>query len=259
MYATDYLEKGFLNVLRGISFNAPPTLYVGLYLTNPTESGISGSEINYPTYKRQIIEFSSAAEKDKVIQVANLNQVNFPQAMIDAGTVSYIGISDSPTAGNMLAYGKLSEDLDVSAGEAPILMKEEVIVHSEGQLSKAFKMKLLNVFNKKSIQGIIPHLSLFNGNPESGGSELLGDNYKRVKISFSVPSDTQTGQSIMSNEMELLFPRPTTDWGNWSTNVIMSDSSMGEPVFIYDRGITKLLKKGNMPRVEIGALKVALN
>lgn len=259
MYATDVLEKGFLNVLRGITFNAPANFYVGLYLTNPTETGISGTEINYPGYERQLVTFSTAAEQDKQIQVVNTNQITFPQSMVEAGSVGYIGISDSPVGGTMYAYGKLGEELSISTGEAPILMKNEIIITSEGHLSKAYKTKLLNFFNKKSIPGTKVYLSLYNGNPETGGTELLGDNYTRIEITFGVPSDGQTGQSMIANDTELLFPRPTKDWGNWSTNVIMDANKLGEPIFIYDRGITKLLKKGNMPRVEVGGIKIALN
>lgn len=258
MYATNYLELKFLNVMKNISLNAPQFIYAGLYITNPTELG-TGVEINYAGYERQLVQFSNAAEEDGQIQIKNINQINYPQADKDSGTVTYIGLSDSKVGGNMLAYGKLVEDLDVRQGEAPVLMIGEVVVFSSGQLSKSYKKKLLNVLRGETIYGITPHLALFNGNPESAGAELLGDNYARVQVEFNAPSENSAGQSVISNANEVLFNRPSSDWGNWNFSAIMDAKTLGEPIWIYDRGITKELKKGYMPKAGVGALKFAIN
>lgn len=258
MYATNYLERGFLNVMKNITFNAPKEVFIGLYITNPNEEG-QGVEIRYNGYERQKIDFSSAALNNGQIQIVNLNQINFPKSDADAGTVSYVGISDSKLGGNMLAYGKLVEDLDIRSGEAPVFIKGEVIIYSTGQLSETYKKKLLNFFNGETIQGVEPHLALFNGNPEKGGSELLGDNYERVYVEFNAPEDTSSGQSVVTNSNEIIFNRPSTDWGNWGFTVLMDKKQLGEPIWAYDRGIIKELKRGYMPRAEIGALKFAIN
>ena len=159
----------------------------------------------------------------------------------------------------MLAYGKLVEDLDIRSGESPVLMAEEVVVFSTGQLSKTYKKKLLHVFKGESIQGVKPHLALFNGNPENGGAELLGDNYERVLIEFKSPEESSSGQSIISNSNEVIFNRPSTDWGVWNFTAVMDNKTNGEPIWIYDRGIVKELKRGYMPKAEVGALKFAIN
>ncbi len=104
MYATNYLEKSFLNIMKNITLTAPNEVYAGLYITNPGEEG-KGVEVNYNGYERQVIKFNNASESDGQIQIKNLNQINFPQSPIDAGTITYIGISDSKLGGNMLAYG----------------------------------------------------------------------------------------------------------------------------------------------------------
>ena len=258
MYATNYLERGFLNVMKNISLNAPDKVYVGLYITNPTEEG-TGIEVKYNGYERQEIKFSSAAEEDGQIQIKNLEQVNFPKSEVDAGTITYIGISDSKVGGNMLAYGKLVEDLDVRSGESVILLKNEVVIYSNGQLSNAYKKKLLNIFKGENVQGIVPYLALYNGNPESGGSELLGDNYSRVQIQLNAPEENSSGQSVITNSNEIIFNRPSSNWGNWSFTAVMDNERLGEPIWIYNRGIVKELKRGYMPRAEIGALKFAIN
>lgn len=258
MYATNYLEKAFLNTMKNITLAAPSEVYVGLYITNPTENGV-GIEVKYTGYERQVIKFSNSAEENGQIQIKNITQVNFPKSDVDAGTVTYIGISDSKVAGNMLAYGKLVEDLDIRAGESPVLLKNEVVIFSMGQLSKAYKKKLLNVFKGESIQGIVPYIALYTGNPEDGGAELLGDNYSRVQVEFNAPTENSSGQSVISNSNEIIFNRPSTDWGTWAYTAIMDNAKLGEPIWIYNRGIIKVLKRGYMPRADIGALKFAIN
>ena len=52
MYATNYFEEKFLNVLRGVPFSAPARMFIGLYMSNPGESGSGGIEANYSGYKR---------------------------------------------------------------------------------------------------------------------------------------------------------------------------------------------------------------
>ena len=47
MYACDYLESGFLNALRGVTFTAPAKCYLALFLNDPGESGALGTEISY--------------------------------------------------------------------------------------------------------------------------------------------------------------------------------------------------------------------
>lgn len=258
MYATNYFETAFLNTMKNITFAAPSQIFVGLYITNPTDEG-AGVEISYTGYERQQITFSNAAEEEGQIQIKNLEQIRFPETATDAGTVTHIGISDSKIGGNMLAYGRLIEDLDVRAGEAPILLAGEVIMYSTGQLSKSYKKKMLNVLRGESITGIIPHVALFNGDPDNGGSELLGENYARVEVEFTVPTQNTSGQSVISNNAEIKFNRPSTGWGMWNHTAIMDNLTQGEPIWIHNRGLTKELKKGYMPLAEVGALKFALN
>lgn len=258
MQATNFFETEFLNIMKNITLSAPSSMYVGLYITNPTDEG-AGVEIDYEGYERQVINFSSAAEEDGIIQIKNLDQIKFPESGKDAGTVTYIGILDSKIGGNMYAYAKLTEDLDVRTGEAPVLIAGEVVLYSSGNLSKSYKKKILNVFRGEGIRGIVPYVALFNGDPDDGGSELIGDNYQRTTIELSVPTQNASGQAVVFNSTEAKFNRPTTSWGMWNHTAIMDSQSQGEPIFIHNRGLTKELKKGYMPIAEIGALKFALN
>ena len=255
MYATDFLERAFLNVLRGNTLQAPGAVYIGLYLTSPGETG-SGVELSYNGYERQRVQFSSAS--GNVIE--NTEQITFPQSEVTAGTATYFGISDSKIAGNMLAYGRLTEELEIMAGEAPVFMPKDIQLAVAGSLSVAYKNKLLDVFNGKNIEGITPHLALFSGDPDkSGGNELMGDNYERQEIVFSAPMDNSTGETTISNSNKIAFNRPTSNWGVWNHTVVMDSKRNGEAIWIYNRGLDKELKRGYMPIAEPGALKFSIH
>ena len=47
MYACDYLETGFLNVLRGVTFAAPTKVYLALFLNDP--GAVSYTHLTLPT------------------------------------------------------------------------------------------------------------------------------------------------------------------------------------------------------------------
>ena len=215
MYACDYLENGVLNVLRGVTFAAPAKVYLALYLNDPGEDGASGTEVSYAGYKRIEIDFSSPAETNGGIGVQNLEDITFPTPVTAAGTITHVGILDSLAGGNMLCRGELVEPLVIGADEPPVFLAGDVLFYLTGNLSRAWKTKVLNILRGQSIQGIAPYFSLWNGSPEAGGSELSGDNYARTALTFGAPAEQTSGQIIARNSVATAFNRPSTAWGTW--------------------------------------------
>ena len=210
MYACDYLENGVLNVLRGVTFAAPAKVYLALYLNDPGEDGASGTEVSYAGYKRIEIDFSSPAETNGGIGVQNLEDITFPTPVTAAGTITHVGILDSLAGGNMLCRGELVEPLVIGADEPPVFLAGDVLFYLTGNLSRAWKTKVLNILRGQSIQGIAPYFSLWNGSPEAGGSELSGDNYARTALTFGAPAEQTSGQIIARNSVATSFIRPST-------------------------------------------------
>ena len=259
MYACDYLENGVLNVLRGVTFTAPAKCYLALFLNDPGESGADGTEVSYAGYKRIEIDFSAPADTNGGIGIQNLTDITFPTPVAAAGTITHIGVLDSLTAGNMLARGELVEPLVIGAEEPPVFLAGDVLFYLTGNLSKAWKTKVLNLFRGQSIQGIAPYFSLWNGSPEAAGAELSGDNYARVALSFGAPAEQTSGQIIAKNSAAAAFNRPSTAWGTWTHSAIYSASSSGEPVYIKALVESVELKKGYMPTIAEGAIEVGIN
>lgn len=259
MYATNYFETAFLNVMKGITFTAPSKVYVGLYISDPTETGQAGTEVSYSGYTRMQIGFTEPAPESGGIGIKNDSQITFPTSPTNAGTITHIGILDSQVAGNMLAYGQLTEALVIGENEAPILLPQEIVFFFSGNLSTAYKTKALNIFRGQSISGVTPHFALFKGNPDSGGAELSGANYARVALTFSSPRETESGQMEISNTNQTNFNRPSTDWGSWTYSAIYSAASSGEPIWVLERSPAKDIKKGYMPTIAENAIRVAIN
>ena len=236
MYACDYLETGFLNVLRGVTFAAPTKVYLALFLNDPGDSGAAGTEISYAGYARMEIAFSEPAASNGGIGIQNLSDITFAAPADPAGTVTHIAIMDSL-----------------------VFLAGDVLFYLTGNMSNAFKTKLLNLFRGTSIVGISPHFSLWNGSPEETGSELAGDNYARVALTFSAPSEQASGQMLVQNSLAVSFNRPSTPWGVWTYSAIYSAATGGEPVYLQELTEAITIKKGYMPTIDVGALKVGLN
>ena len=94
---------------------------------------------------------------------------------------------------------------------------------------------------------------------EETGSELAGDNYARVALTFSAPSEQASGQMLVQNSLAVSFNRPSTPWGVWTYSAIYSAATGGEPVYLQELTEAITIKKGYMPTIDVGALKVGLN
>jgi hypothetical protein len=100
---SNYLENALINgTLRATTYTAPTTIYVALYLTDPTDAD-SGTEVSGASYVRQSVAFSAPSNG----VTSNSAAVEFPQATTTWGTVAYIGLRDASTAGNLLYHSPL--------------------------------------------------------------------------------------------------------------------------------------------------------
>ena len=259
MYASNYLETAVLNTMRGQTFTAPSSVYVALYLSDPGETGTGGTEVSYAGYQRQSIMFSEPASEAGGIGFKNLSQITFPTPEQAAGTIQWIGIMDSQVGGNQLCRAELTEPLNIGSGEPPVFLAGDIVFYLTGNFSTAYKTRILNVFRGTSLTGFTPYFALYNGNPESGGAELSGDNYSRVALTFASPAEQESGQLMIENSAPASFNRPTTDWGVWSYSAIYNSTSSGEPVMFVQRTQQKEIKRGYMPTIASGAIKIGLN
>lgn len=258
MYATNYLETAVLNLFRGQSIGAPTNVYMALFLNNPSETGQAGTEVSYSGYARQAVSFSAPASMNGSIGIQNSGDITFAKAPVAIGTITHIGIMDSLTGGNMLLYAELTESLTVIADEAPVIVSGEAQWWITGNLSDAYKTKVLNLLRATNLSGFVPYLSLWSGSPENSGAELSGGGYSRVALTFGAPTEQSSGQSKISNSVRVTTNRSTEPWGTWSYTAIMDAAANGTPAFYIAR-TAKEVRKGMLIIVEVGDLGLLLN
>lgn len=117
---TSYLQKKLLDDLLGIAPYTPPaTLYLSLHTASPGESGSHANEISTigTAYARiPITPFMGATDPSSGVSLNTTLLIAGP-ATLDWGTVTYIGIEDALTAGNMLLWGAPTTAKTVTVGE----------------------------------------------------------------------------------------------------------------------------------------------
>jgi hypothetical protein len=109
----NYLENAIINaVLRNTSYTSPTTVYVALYTSDPTDAD-TGTEVSGGSYARTAVTFGAPSNGVST----NSASVTFPTATASWGTVSYIGIRDASTSGNLLFHTALDEAKTVGTGD----------------------------------------------------------------------------------------------------------------------------------------------
>ncbi len=93
------------------------TYYLALFLTDPTAGG-TGTEASGGGYARKVIAFDSPSLVGGRQQVKNTEAVDYGVISADIGTVSYWGIFDSQTGGNLLWFGAFARGKNVLNGDA---------------------------------------------------------------------------------------------------------------------------------------------
>jgi len=123
---SNYLENALINaVLRNTPYTSPSAVYLALYTSDPTDAN-TGTEVTGGSYQRQQITFGAPNDG----MVSNSNEILFPVATANWGTVTHIGILDAATGGNLLFYGAVTtpktistnDQLKINAGDISITL-----------------------------------------------------------------------------------------------------------------------------------------
>lgn len=89
----------------------PTAWYIGLYTTDPGETG-AGTEISGNGYAREAATFTVSGDT-----ASNSADIEFDVATGSWGTITHVAVLDALTSGNVIAYGALSASKDISSGD----------------------------------------------------------------------------------------------------------------------------------------------
>lgn len=94
------------------SVTRPTTWYVGLFTSDPTDTGAAGTEVSGGSYARTAVTFSVTGDT-----ASNTAAVEFPAATASWGSVTHIGVHDASSGGNMLVHAALSTAKTIASGD----------------------------------------------------------------------------------------------------------------------------------------------
>lgn len=125
MNISNYLRNRILNhFFRGTASSPPATLYVALFLNNPTEAS-TGTEVSGDGYVRKAVSFTAPVTENGRQVITNANDIEFDPAGSNWGNITHAEIRDAVTGGNPYYFGPLTtpklietnDVLRINAGE----------------------------------------------------------------------------------------------------------------------------------------------
>jgi len=112
----NYWENEILDHLFGKGSYTPPTIYVGLSTADPSDDASGLAEPSGNSYAR----VSTSGADWNIASggtIDNANEITFPQASGNWGTLTHFALFDAASGGNMLAHGPLSISKTISSGD----------------------------------------------------------------------------------------------------------------------------------------------
>ena len=118
---SDFLENELLDhVLRNEAYTAPSSVWIALFTAdNGLEAGTITGEVSGGAYARIEVGGTSGLTFSVASAGSSSNEqdITFPTATADWGTVSYAAIMDASTGGNVLFHGALTVAKTVNNGD----------------------------------------------------------------------------------------------------------------------------------------------
>ena len=114
MSLTNAFETSTLQyLLTTDSVTRPPAWYIGLFTSDPTDTGSAGTEVSGFSYARTAATFTVSGDT-----ATNSSAVEFPAASGgNWGTIGWIGIMDASSGGNMIIHSALDVAKAINDGD----------------------------------------------------------------------------------------------------------------------------------------------
>ena len=94
------------------SATRPTSWYIGLFTSDPTDTGAAGTEVSGGSYARTSASFTISGS-----EATNSASIEFPEATGSWGTITHIGVMDASSGGNMIVHSALSTSKTIASGD----------------------------------------------------------------------------------------------------------------------------------------------
>jgi len=114
---SNYWENKILDhVFMKQAYTQPSYIYVALSRADPGEDGSGIDEPSGNGYARVETSGNDWTNASGG-HIENANDIEFPEATGDWGTITHFALFDASSGGNMLAYGSLSQSKTIGTGD----------------------------------------------------------------------------------------------------------------------------------------------
>lgn len=231
MYATEVIKRKILELRRGYSFSSYANLYLALFKSCPGSSGNEGYEVTYEGYARKKIVFDYLYENSTSITVSNTSEIAFTKCNQNAGIISYIGITDNLTGGNVLFYEELDDALNLQSDGTPTFSAGSVKIKLSGNLSAYYRKAIVNALIGKgaAVPGFSsqkPYIGFCYRNTNDVMVEFSGSPYARQLCYVSAPI-VQSNGSLLSQNYQVVTVNFPTAKNQTLTDVCFYDAASG--------------------------------
>lgn len=224
---TSYTEKKILDhLLKVASYSPPATVYLGLSTADPTYDGSGWADPTYTGYARKAITFAAAGSR----AIVQTGVVTFDACTLGSSTVIYWGIWDQLAAGgNLLAYGALSVQKGIVAGNTPSVASGQVSVSfSAGAIFTTLADEVLDwLFRAQALaQPTHVKVGLSTSTPADDGTNITepsGNGY--AQVSFDTWHAATGNPEAAKNNGTLAIGPPTGSWGLITYGVLYLDTN----------------------------------
>lgn len=262
MSFTDYAENKILEHMVGKTSWGMPTAYLAVSTTTPNDDGTNFTEPSGGAYAR-VQTAGTDWGTPATGAIANATLLAFPQATANWGTVTYGGVYDAATNGNLLYSGQLTVSQAVNTGNTlrfPIgqivlsfltgaslsyFGRHAILQHITGK--SAWTMPTLNL----GLSTTTPALDGTNFTPPSGGS------YARVTTAGADWNNAASG--ALDNANILSFPTATANWGTVTYSGFWDASTNGNLYAFRVLGTAVAVNNGNTFRIPVGNADISLD
>lgn len=261
------------NILLNLAFGAtawpngqPGTLYFALFTSAPTVDGYGGSEVFAGGYARVAVTANGtsftaiATAGDPLVSAIS---IAFPKATAAWGNVTYMGIYDAASGGNLLMFQALGATKTIGINDTPSFAAGSLSWDSSGYLGTYLQKQFLNyLFTGASFTGIATHyLALGTGGSEAGlTGEQSGGSYARKSITNNITNWPSASASKKSNGAVQTFAGSQTAAGSWTHAALYDASSSGNMLVLIPLNLSVATSGAtDTPAVAIGDLTINLN
>lgn len=131
---TDFIEQGLRDHFKSDSRLSLEDTYLALLTADPTDTGSTVSEFSGGWYARKQIYQATATTPHWIDYasgqgIENGQQITFPAATASEGTMTYVGVMDAATGGNMLLKTALTTARQVKTNDTVRFSAGELVFH----------------------------------------------------------------------------------------------------------------------------------